>query len=283
MSANRSRRDLCPGALRPWRAEDGLLVRLRLVGGRTTTESLGSLLAFSQEYGDGAIQLTSRANLQVRGLPDSAAELPPEVLNALRGTGLLPSLSHELVRNIMVSPLTGWYGGRVDLRALSVELDRLICEDPELAGLPGKFLFVLDDGRGDLHHRDQDLGFVALDEYRAQVRIGADWGPVVDLARAPEALVGLAREFLHVRGDHETSPWHVDELEEKLRSARGPAPDLPEPAGPLAHGRHAWGWHLEIPDGLLTAEVFAEFEQLNEVVVTPWRGVLVPDNENGGL
>ncbi|MEO8815503.1 MAG: nitrite reductase, partial [Mycobacterium sp.] len=63
----RTRADLCPGVLRPWLADDGLLVRLRLVGGRLPVASLARLLAVSAEFADGRIHLTRRANLQVRG------------------------------------------------------------------------------------------------------------------------------------------------------------------------------------------------------------------------
>ena len=119
----RTRGDLCPGVLRPWPAEDGALVRLRIPGGRLALESLAGLLAVAEEYGDGRVHLTTRANLQLRGLP-GREELPPHVVEAIRATGLLPHPDHELVRNIMVSPLTGLAGGRADLRPVTRRPDR---------------------------------------------------------------------------------------------------------------------------------------------------------------
>ena len=71
----------------------------------------------------------------------------------------MPSASHELVRNLMLSPASGLAGGRVDLRPTLAELDRRICADPALTALPGRFLCVLDDGRGDLVERPCDLGW----------------------------------------------------------------------------------------------------------------------------
>lgn len=65
----RDRSDRCPGGLRPWRAGDGLLVRLRLIGGRVSSTALGSLVAVTEEFGDAHVYLTARANLEVRGLP----------------------------------------------------------------------------------------------------------------------------------------------------------------------------------------------------------------------
>ena len=65
-----SRPDRCPGVLRPWPADDGALVRLRLIGGRLPTAVAGSRSARSPTtYGDGDVHLTGRANLQLRGLP----------------------------------------------------------------------------------------------------------------------------------------------------------------------------------------------------------------------
>lgn len=97
--------------LRPWPAEDGLLVRLRLVGGRLPVASLQRLLQVSVEFADGSVYLTTRANLQLRGLPGREGRLDPAVVAAIESTGLLPSRSHELVRNILVSPQTGYAGG----------------------------------------------------------------------------------------------------------------------------------------------------------------------------
>ena len=177
----RSRRDRCPGVFRPWPAEDGGLVRLRLIGGRLTGESLRALSEVAREYGDGDVHLTGRANLQLRAMPVVDDVLRADVVDAVEATGLLPSRTHELVRNVMVSPLSGITGGRTDLRPVADELDRLVCVDASLARLPGRFLFVLDDGRGDLVGRSCDLGLVALDESQAQLRVGAAWGAVVPL------------------------------------------------------------------------------------------------------
>ena len=150
MAPTRTRRDLCPGVLRPWIADDGALIRVRLIGGRLSVEQLRSLSEVAREHGDGDLHLTSRANLQARRLPAVAGELRPDVLDAVRRTGLLGPASHDLVRNVMASPLSGLVGGRVDVRPLAHQLDMSLCGSADLAGLPGKFLFTLDDGRGDL-------------------------------------------------------------------------------------------------------------------------------------
>lgn len=302
-STVRTRPDRCPGVLRPWPADDGLLVRLRLVGGLLPARSLRALAAVAEEYGDGRIHVTGRANLQLRALPGERGQLSPAVFRALRSTGLLPSLTHELVRNVMVSPsvpekTTGDEGtpsrtapshrakrsvGRADLRPVAAALDELLCAAPRRADLPGRFLFVLDDGRGDLRGRPCDLGLVALDGCVAQIRVGEGWGPLTPLDEAAAALVRFADAFLDRRGDEPTSPWHVTELTSPLTDPVPPDPRLPDPVPALPHGPlPGGGRHVPVPDEGLdrsAAEAFAEEASIagpGELVVTPWRGLLLP-------
>ena len=261
----RSRPDQCPGVFRPWAAEDGNLVRLRLAGGRLPAHCLRSLTEIATAHGDGDVHVTGRANLQLRGL----GEITPELVTAIEAIGLLPSRTHELARNLMSSPQTGLAGGRADLRPVVAELDWLLCAEPALADLPGRFLFVLDDGRGDLLDRPVDLGMVALGPRSAQLRVGGRWGDVVPLAEAPAALVALARSFLEVR----TTEWHVGELPDLLAPIRPPDPLTPLPSRPLAYGVVPGGEHVQAPQGIVDPTL-AELDA--DLVVTPWRGVLVP-------
>ncbi len=280
-SSLRSRPDLCPGVFRPWSADDGALVRLRLIGGRLAPGSLAALSNVAREHGDGDIHLTRRANLQLRGLPTHGGKLLPEVVCAIEATGLLPSRTHELVRNLMVSPQTGLSGGRADLRPVATELDDVLCENPRLVGLPGRFLFVLDDGRGDLVGRSTDLGLVALDVTTAQLRVGSTgWGPVIGLAAAARALTDLALRFLDERGDGPEAQWHVDELTRPLTDTvpREAATTVTCPALPF--GRVAGGEHVAAPHGVVDSALAGDLVGHDrELVVTPWRGVLVPSEE----
>src|ERR1700684_1290380 len=187
----RTRADMCPGVLRPWQADDGLLVRIRLLGGRVPTRALKRLHEVSQEHADGRIFLTRRANLQLRGLSGDGGQLTTAALAAIESTGLLPSRTHELVRNVLVSPQTGLAGGRAYFRCVAAQLDQLLCGEAKLGGLPGRFLFTLDDGRGDLLDRvtgagkhGTDLGCVALGVDVVQLRVGNHWGAVTPVGDA---------------------------------------------------------------------------------------------------
>lgn len=276
----RSRPDRCPGALRPWSATDGLLVRLRLPGGHVTSRQLLDLLEVAERHGDGRVYVTTRTNLQVRGLPAAPGtdQLPPGVLDELEETGLLPSRTHDLARNVMASPRTGLVGGRTDLRPVVRALDAALVREPELGSLPGRFLFVLDDGRGDLLDRTCDLGLVALDAHTAQLRIGTGWGPAIPLDAVVGRLVQLARRFLEVRGPGPQAPWHVHELPTPLTESVPPSPRLPGAAPPLPYGQVPGGEHVPVTeDGLDRPAVERLCAAAPALVVTPWRGVLIPE------
>ena len=285
MSTTRDRTDRCPGIYRPWPAEDGALVRLRLAGGRLPSQALVDLVGVAEQYGDAQVRLTARANLQLRAMPLDGDRLPAEVVAAVEATGLLPSRTHELVRNIMASPQSGLAGGRAKLRPVVAELDRLLCTDPRMAELPGRFLFVLDDGRGDLVNRSLDLGAVAISPFAAQLRVGSDgWGAIVSLALVPTALVDLAHRFLDVRGEGPAAPWHVDELAHPLAPpcTRYSRTEVEQP--PLDSGDVPGGHHHVPPDGVVDRALAERVAGDGDViVVTPWRGLLVPSVRAAGL
>ena len=282
--------DRDPGVLRPWLADDGALVRLRLVGGALRADSLRRLAEISAELADTNIYLTSRANLQLRGIDHNDGCVPAELIQRISQAGLLPSPSHELVRNIIVSPLTGRMGGRADLRHIAHSLDELLCADPAFAGLPGTFWFSLDDGRGDVADRSLDLGLFALDADTAQIRVGSQlWSSTVALADAPAEVLELAGRFLAVRGTGNTALWHVDELPGKgaelldhthERDERTLTTSGPPVFGKVAQDDGREALNIEVPGGTLTPQLAAHLAGLGaELIVTPWRSIIVPDLE----
>jgi precorrin-3B synthase len=285
----RTRADMCPGVWRPWQADDGLLVRIRLVGGRLSTETLQRLSEVSQQHADGHICLTGRANLQLRGLDGDGRQLTTAALAAIESTGLLPSRTHELVRNVLVSPQTGLAGGRADLRCVATQLDELLCADAKLGLLPGRFLFTLDDGRGDLldrltgaGKRGTDLGCVVLGDDAAQLRVGDHWGAVVPEGDIADRLVDLAVQFLDARGTGADAPWHIRELARPFQPPNAADSRIPAPSPALAYGKVPGGTHVPAGDGGLTPDLVASLVDdagdTQHVVVTPWRGVLVPND-----
>ncbi|MFC9858513.1 MULTISPECIES: precorrin-3B synthase [unclassified Streptomyces] len=287
--------DACPGTLRLHRADDGALARVRLPGGVLTTAQAEALLAAAGRFGDGELHLTSRGNVQLRGLgPGCGAELA----GSLGRAGLLPSDAHERVRNIVASPLSGLDGrGLPDIRSWLTGLDAALCGSEHATGLSGRFLFALDDGRGDVDALGADVALIA-DGGSALLRVGSDDAVFrVPAADAPRAALLAAEAFLGPA--RESGAWRVKDLPDDARAALpgevarrvgpvGPAVHrgLPPAAHPPAPGP-VYGPHgltalcAGVPLGRLAP---AQWRLLTDVArrgsgelrLTPWRGVVLP-------
>lgn len=204
--------DRCPGVLRPHGAADGLLVRVRLIGGRVDAAGW-SALAAGARLGNGIVELTGRGNVQVRGLAADALE---HLAALLHGAGLLRSAAHDRARNIACEPLAGRRCGAVaDEAAVDAVLDALdggLCVDDAFAALPGRFLFCVDDGGGAVGAPEADVRLVASGAGTWSVLVG-DEVAVLDAGvpeRAVQVALEAARAFLDVRGD--SGAWRVAEL-----------------------------------------------------------------------
>ena len=271
------RADRCPGLLRPHLAEDGALVRLRLPGGRTSAPALLGLHRLARRYGNGILQLTSRGGLQIRGLADPLAD---SFVAEVAGLGLLPSATHERVRNLVASPLTGLAGGAADLRPMITELDLALLAEPALARLPGRFLFALDDGRGDVSGLRFDLGYRATSTTEGHVLLGSpQHGIPVAAMDAVPPLVRLALDFVRVR--QASGAWHVAELPDWVAQHAAGLEPLPahRSVGGVPLGAVGSAASVQVPLGRLTEEqvrAIAAAASSGEVVLTPWRGVVVP-------
>ncbi|MGY3292788.1 hypothetical protein ACVWWP_005855 [Bradyrhizobium sp. LM3.6] len=129
----------CPGALRPMQSGDGLVVRVRPFGGRLDAAQISGLARLAERHGNGLIDVTSRANLQIRGVSDTSHRL---LLDGLSELALLdPDSDTESRRNILVTPF--WRAGDTT-QSLAAELEEALA-DSKLE-LPTKFGFAIDDG-----------------------------------------------------------------------------------------------------------------------------------------
>ena len=271
--------DACPGALQVHQAADGALVRVRLPGGSITSAQLAALASVSTQLGSGTLELTARGNIQLRAISDvtSAAE-------AIAAAALLPSATHERVRNIVASPLSGRSGGRADVRPWVGELDAAICAAPELADLGGRFWFSLDDGRADVSGLGADAGVHVLEHGCAVLLAGLDTGVRVPAGDVVQTLLDIAKRFGEIRG----KAWRVNELDDAGSLLPGARPGHAFPAVtrapvgwiPQDDGRITLG--AAVPLGVLSAHV-AEYLAAVEapLVITPWRSVLVCDLDEG--
>ncbi|MGN9791026.1 precorrin-3B synthase [Streptomyces sp. OZ13] len=288
----RDRGDACPGALRLHTADDGALARVRVPAGVVSAAQAYALADAAERLGDDALDITSRGNLQLRGLgPGCGGELA-ELLDT---AGLLPAPGHERVRNIVASPLSGLDGrGHLDVQPLVRELDALLCASERAPELSGRFLFALDDGRGDMAELAADVMLLA-EPGGAEVRVTV--GAASARVRAedgPRAMLLAAEAFLDAASATGTRAWRVRELpgggseladaavwrgrlsrpvgsvdpvgsdapERAAASRRGPGPRTPAPPGPersgprpgpvAGEGRGVGGVSVGVPFGRLS-------------------------------
>lgn len=263
-------------------AADGALARVRLPGGMIEAPQLEALALATARFGSPAMELTSRGNVQVRGVTDSAA-----LAEAIADAGLLPSPSHERVRNVVASPLTGRQGGNADVRELVRTLDAAIQASGRLASLPGRFLFAVDDGRGDVSGLGADVGLHFLDGDTAALLVaGVDTG--VRTLDGVSTLVEVAERFTEVRGSawRTTELIDVDPLLEGLTPIAEPGTTWPPlvrpPVGwiPQDDGLVALG--AAVPLGVLKTRVAEYLAAVGSpLVITPWRSVLICDLDEG--
>jgi precorrin-3B synthase len=129
----------CPTALRPMLSGDGLVVRIRARGGRLSTAQASGIADLATRHGNGLIDLTGRANLQIRGV---SVERHAPLVAELAQLGLVdPAAELEAQRNILVAPF--WRDGE-DTQVLAAELERALAKRP--LHLPHKFGFAVDCG-----------------------------------------------------------------------------------------------------------------------------------------
>jgi precorrin-3B synthase len=292
--------DRCPGVLRLAEAADGYLARIRLPGGLIWAGPMRVLSRLAAELGDGRVDLTSRGNVQLRGLAADAAD---PLTDELTRAGLLPSLSHDRVRNVLASPLAGLDGG-TDVTAIVQALDAALCARPRLAELPGRFLFAVDDGHDDVAGLGADVA----------AQVSADGAVVNGLAVAEGRATGgaaidavvtvmlaCAEAFLDQAAAQGGTAWRIADLADgpdcvraavaaRLGLAAAPRPPgappaLPGPSGPVFRsvgivGPSGTAAVLVAPLGRLTA---AQLTWLADHVtgrparITPWRSVVLPD------
>ena len=218
----------CPGALKPMRSGDGLIVRVRPRCGMFRPDELVVLAEAAQRFGNGHIDLTRRANLQIRGVGEESL---PGLHDVIGGLGLLdPTPEGEAVRNLMISPLAGVDPAEVlDIRGIALEIARLLVSERALWALPSKFGFIV-DGCGTLTLADEraDIRLTAIRNganpsvaIGIDTQAGIDWLGSVSPAAAATVAIETACAFLETapNGTRQRMRDLSDESLASIRSA----------------------------------------------------------------
>ncbi|MFZ9073976.1 MAG: cobalamin biosynthesis protein CobG, partial [Paracoccaceae bacterium] len=184
----------CPTAEQPMASGDGLIVRVRPRYGRLTREAVFSILELSERFGNTMIDVTNRANLQLRGVSEKNHT---EILSALYDLALIdPEQEAQPGRNLILAP--NWDHGSLGEKLAGEFYDRLA----ELPPLPSKFGFSIDtEGQRSLQNISADIRLEILDAKTVLIYAdGTTAGRTVSRENAVSAMHKLAEWFVQTGG-----------------------------------------------------------------------------------
>ncbi|MGO2241869.1 MAG: cobalamin biosynthesis protein CobG [Halomonas sp.] len=270
MSLSPRTKGWCPSAWQPMATGDGLLVRVRPPMGELSRAQMLALCEAAQTFGSGLIELTSRANFQLRGVSDTSW---PSLMAFLVEHQLV-SADPEAERQPQLMLAPHWQAGDDSPTIASL----LQTRGSELAAMPGKVGIAIDAGKAPvLIDSAADFRIERSMEGGLLVRAdGHTLGTAVsDAEAAIEQLIRLTHWFV------ESGGWGAG----RMRRHTAPLPNwAPANTAPAAHGAklalgsHPAGQVVGLPFGRATASMLRELvapTSVTAVQVTPWRRLLV--------
>jgi precorrin-3B synthase len=263
----------CPSALRPMLSGDGLVVRIRPHGGRLTAAQALGIADLTARHGNGLIDLTGRANLQIRGVSIEGHAL---LVTELAQLGLIDADAElEGQRNLLVAPFCR---DGDETETLASELEQALALG--LLGLPHKFGFAVDCGvsrvlaeaPADIRiERSADGGLIV----RAD---GAELGRAVTTADAVDVAISLANWFVASGGAKDGRGRMAAHLAsgakvpDALVGRSKPAAALPQPRP----GLDAAGALIGLAFGQMQSTTLRGLASLAAGLrLTPWRMILL--------
>ena len=300
----------CPGALRPMLSGDGLIVRVRPQSATLGLDELAALADAAGLFGNGHIDLTRRANLQIRGVSEATL---PQLHEVIARLGLLDdSPDGEAVRNVMINPLAGIDPAEVlDVRSIGGELARLLASEKSLWALPTKFGFIVDGGGIlDLAEQRGDVRLAAIADgpdsavaVGLETRVGVEWLGSISPGAAAAAAIETGLVFIGVASREKRQRMRdlSDEGLASIRSAIGPRLDalrenprnaeaplikraglMELDAGRLAVGIAAPFGRVEADQFRMLADAMAA-HHVKAIRLSPWRALYaeVPSEQSG--
>lgn len=151
--------------------KEAFMARLRIPGGQLQTFQLREIARVAQELTSGYVQITTRANFQIRLIEMKDA---PEVLRRIQSVGLhTRGAGADNIRNLTANPTAGIDPHElIDTMPLCHQLGQIILNDRAFYDLPRKFNIAFDGGG--LIGTVEDTNDIGL---RA-VKVGAASGPI---------------------------------------------------------------------------------------------------------
>ncbi|MEG4990217.1 precorrin-3B synthase [Microcoleus sp. BR0-C5] len=191
----------CPGLFYGSQARDGVLSRMRIPGGILNAQQCRTIADLADQYSTGCLQVTNRANLQIR---EVNSEIAPEVWNRLQELGIASRrVEVDPIRNIMASPTAGLDRQQLlDTRPLVKAWDDYLQTHSELSELSPKFSIGLDGGesvsiqalRNDILLAAQRLS--TQSEIVFRLHLNGDTGILIQESQCILVLAALASTYL---------------------------------------------------------------------------------------
>ena len=285
----------CPTLLSPMQSGDGWLARVKPSAGVLTAAAARLIADAARRHGNGHIDLTSRANLQIRGLtPRSAEDFAETIITAgLANTN--PSL--EATRNVMASPLgPDDSTASFDSHLVAHDIEAMLSGEPTLWALPSKFGYLVDAG-GVLPLADISAD-IMVRAHEEKLAVHLDGGMLAALC-APSSLAetigALALAFLRLSAQRSEKPRRMRALvmavgEEAIFAEAGLIAHVPIglgseaklPIGFISLGyrsRSAFG--VGLPFGRIESDALNALADISErygdghLRTTPWRALLL--------
>ena len=125
--------------------KEAFMARLRIPGGQLQTFQLREIARVAQELTTGYVQITTRANFQIRLIEPRNA---PEVLRRIQSVGLhTRGAGADNIRNLTANPTAGIDAHElIDTMPLCEQLAQVILNDRSFYDLPRKFNIAFDGG-----------------------------------------------------------------------------------------------------------------------------------------
>jgi ferredoxin-nitrite reductase len=212
--------------------KDGFMARLRIPGGHLRTFQLRELADAARELTSGYVQITTRANFQIRLIQPKDC---PEFLRRIQSAGLhTRGTGADNVRNLTCNPTAGIDPHElINTLPLCQELAQIILNDRSFYDLPRKFNVALDGGGliGSVEDTN-DIGAKAVrvgDEILFRIALGGatghkafarDLGVLVPPASLSQVIAAIIRVYIANgnRGDrkkarlkHLLETWTLDQ------------------------------------------------------------------------
>ena len=250
---------------------DGLLVRIKPAFGRLDAQAMTFLADLSDQFGNGVLDLTSRANLQIRGVSEQAY---PALLSSLQSAGLTGANLKADQLNLTLAPFTG--ENSLGWRCA----DYLYTAADDLPELPAKFGFSVDcEEKRYLTKASADLFIEAASGGGVLLRCaGSTDGLVTDEDNLLTSVLTILDWYLSLQaGVPDIPPLRMRKLLEAHDPPYGATGHLPHaPEHQLAVGPTADTHIIAAPYGQLTAGDLRQLAAANSSVkITTGRMLIV--------